>query len=113
MGADGTVLVHVPPSGKEGLESFVGEKGRKEAEAKLSQLTGRRIKLVIEVSTALPDPTVEPDPEPEPEIIEEKAPPEPAPQPAAEVNPAEDFKNDPLIKKALEIFRSEIQTAKP
>jgi DNA polymerase-3 subunit gamma/tau len=110
--SDDTVLVHVPPSGKEGLESFVGEKGRKEAEAKLSQLTGRRIKLVIEVSTALPDPTVEPDPEPEPEIIEEKAP-EPAPQPVADVNPAEDFKNDPLIKKALEIFRSEIQTATP
>lgn len=112
MDTDGTVLVHVPPSGKSGLESFVGEKGRKEAEAKLSQLTGRRIKLVIEVSTALPDPVVEPDPEPEPVIVEEKAP-EPAPEPVVEANPAEDFKNDPLIKKALEIFRSEIQTSTP
>jgi len=34
----------------------------------------------------------------------------PKPEPEKPKDPAEDFKNDPLIKKALEIFKADIQT---
>lgn len=105
--ADGSVLVQLPPTVSSELKSVVGEAGRKDAEAKLSEALGKKIKLMVEVSDHLA----------EPEIAEPEAPAEvPLPasvekiEPAAATDPMEEFKNDPLIKKALEIFAGEIHT---
>ena len=103
------VLVQIPPSFAGELRSVVGEAGRKNAEAKLSEALGTKVNLRLEIG----------------EHLAETSPTETSAQPAASLDepqtsglheekskdPAEEFKNDPLIKKALEIFAGEIQTA--
>jgi DNA polymerase-3 subunit gamma/tau len=101
---DNTVLVALPPSSKEGMESLIGESGRKEAEGKLSDILGKKVKLQLVIGD-VPEP--ESISEEEPEAVEPAKAPVAPPPPA---NPADDFKNDPLIRKALEIFAAEIQT---
>lgn len=104
---ENSVRVKLPPSSAAALRSVVGEDGRKNAEAKLSAMLGRNIKLSLEVGEDLAEPAVEAPPAELPATREKPA--EPSRPKAAD--PAEDFKNDPLIKKALEIFAGEIQTA--
>jgi DNA polymerase III subunit gamma/tau len=102
------VLVHVPSSFAGELRSVVGEAGRKDAEAKMSEALGRKVNLRLEVSEHLAESSqagtdahaVSPD-RPQGPISREEKP----------KDPVEAFKNDPLIKKALEIFAGEIQTA--
>ena len=87
----------------------VGESGRKNAEAKLIEALGKKVNLRLEVGEHLA----------ESHFTETSAPPAAAPvepEPSGfheqkSKDPAEEFKNDPLIKKALEIFAGEIQTA--
>jgi len=106
--SNGYVTVHLPASCRVELESLVGEKGRRDAENRLAELLGKKVKLILEISDKIVDPVAEePELEPTPAIAEAA----PAPVPAAAADPAEDFKNDPLIKKALEIFAGEIKTA--
>ena len=106
-GADqDAVLVQIPPSFAGELRSVVGESGRKDAEVKLGKSLGKRINLRLEISEHL----VEPVPvEAEPAAF--AGPPATGPREETPKDPAEEFKNDPLIKKALEIFAGEIQTA--
>jgi hypothetical protein len=66
---------------------------RKLLETILGEVTGRTISLRCETREGL---EVTPPPPPEPEVPRD---------------PMEEFKNDPLIKRALEIFRAEIQPA--
>lgn len=117
MSGEDTVVVHLPRSCAEQYESFMGEMGRKEAESKLSELLGKRINLRMEVSDHIAEPVVEdiapPVEEPKPvvtpaPIVEKALEPAPVEEPKP-VDISADFQNDPLIKKALEIFRSEIQ----
>jgi len=117
MSGTDSVIVHLPRSCAEQYQSFMGEMGRKEAESKLSEILGRRINLRMEVSDHIAEPVIE-DIVPPPEEPKPAAAPAPAaakpPAPATveEAKPVDvsaDFQNDPLIKKALEIFRSEIQ----
>ncbi len=116
----GEVLVQLPPSCEEDFKSVVGEMGRKDAEAKMAAALGKKIKLILEIAHDLPEPMPE-------ELPPEPAPAAPAPTPtlapvekaaapessaaAATGETLEAFKNDPLIKKALEIFAGEIQTS--
>ena len=104
---ENSVLVKLPPSSASALRSVVGEDGRKNAEAKLNAMLGRNIKLRLEVGEDLAEPTAEAPPTDLPTTLEKPA---EISRPKA-TDPAEDFKNDPLIKKALEIFAGEIQTA--
>lgn len=110
-----SVLVQLPPSEAKELASFLGEMGRKDAEEKLSKALNRRLTLRIEIGEHLTVAEEIPEPEPEPAPSPESKAPEPKPAEAAPQAPAadpmDDFKNDPLIKKALEIFRGEIQTS--
>jgi hypothetical protein len=85
----------------------VGEDGRKNAEAKLGAILGRNIKLRLEIGEDLAESAAEPSPMNPPATAEKII---DIPRPKA-ADPADDFKNDPLIKKALEIFAGEIQTA--
>jgi DNA polymerase-3 subunit gamma/tau len=74
------------------LESLMRANNRKFIEAVLGQLLGRPYHLEAEIRPGL----------------------EPLPVAArTEADPSEGFKNDPLIQKALEIFRAEIQAAEP
>ena len=84
-----------------------GEDGRKNAEAKLSAILGKNIKLRLEVDEDVAEPPAETAPTNLPATVEKPA---ESPKPKA-ADPEGDFKNDPLIKKALEIFAGEIQTA--
>ncbi len=110
-----SVLVQLPPSEAKELASFLGEMGRKDAEEKLSKALSRKLTLRLEIGEHLTVVEEIPEPEPEPAPVPEAKAPEPEPASAAPQAPAGDpmdeFKNDPLIKKALEIFRGEIQTA--
>lgn len=100
--ADGIVHVALPPSSKEGMESVVGESGRKEAEGKLVDILGKKVKLQLVIGDVPEIITEE-----EPEAVEPEAAPEAAPSPA---NPADDFKNDPLIRDALKLFAAEFKS---
>jgi DNA polymerase III subunit gamma/tau len=103
------VIVQIPPSSAGELRSVVGEAGRKNAEAQLSEALGKKVNLRLEVGEHLAEsppaetsaqPAASPD-EPRTSALDEEKP----------KDPVEEFKNDPLIKKALEIFAGEIQTA--
>jgi DNA polymerase-3 subunit gamma/tau len=104
---ENSVLVRLPPSSAAALRSVVGEDGRKNAEAKLSAILGKNIKLRLEVDEDVAEPPAETAPTNLPATVEKPA---ESPKPKA-ADPEGDFKNDPLIKKALEIFAGEIQTA--
>ena len=104
---ENSVLVRLPPSSAAALRSVVGEDGRKNAEAKLSAILGKNIKLRLEVDEDVAEPPAETAPTKLPATVEKPA---ESPKPKA-ADPEGDFKNDPLIKKALEIFAGEIQTA--
>jgi len=105
--SEGGVLVKIPPSSAIELRSVVGEDGRKNAEAKLCAALGRNVKLRLEVDERLAESP------PEDLGAQPAAPVERAAEssPVRPGDPADEFKNDPLIKKALEIFAGEIQTA--
>ena len=104
---ENSVLVRLPPSSAAALRSVVGEDGRKNAEAKLSAILGKNVKLRLEVDEDVAEPPAETAPTNLPATVEKPA---ESPKPKA-ADPEGDFKNDPLIKKALEIFAGEIQTA--
>jgi hypothetical protein len=104
---ENSLLVKLPPSSAAALRSVVGEDGRKNAEAKLTAMLGRNIKLRLEIGEDLAETAAEAPPTDLPTTLEK---PGEISRPKA-TDPAEDFKNDPLIKKALEIFAGEIQTA--
>lgn len=111
MAGESEVLIHLPPSAESELKTVIGEAGRKDAESKLGEILGRKVRVTLEISDGLAEAVV---PEPVAAPAAEKTP-EPAvpPPPAPSADPMAEFKNDPLIKKALEIFAGEIQgTAK-
>ncbi|CAN5741952.1 hypothetical protein BH09VER1_BH09VER1_10800 [soil metagenome] len=115
----GEMKIFLPPSYAADLKSIVGESGRRDAEGKLGEILAKKVKLVFEIGDHLEEALVEeaaPEPPPAapvPAPVAAVAPAVPA-APAAPVAPSaesmEEFKNDPLIKKALEIFAGEIQT---
>ncbi len=88
-------LVAFPPSEKMAYDSILRPGNRKFLEDLLQEITGQVLPLNAELREGL---VVT-----KPELPEEK------PEPPAD--PAADFENDPLIQKALEIFKAEIQPA--
>lgn len=109
--ADG-LLIQFPPSAEMKIRSVVGEAGRKDAEEQLFKVLGKKTKLIFEIGDHLVESVPEPEPEPAPAAAPEAA--APPPPPSAPEKPSEtgeNFRNDPFIKKALEIFAGEIQTS--
>jgi len=119
---DGSILIQLPESVAEEMASVFGEAGRKDAEDKIAVILGRRGKLTLEVASHVADLESGEDEEEAPDSYPSKQFSEPPPAdssnaPAAgQAGPTpdamEEFKNDPLIEKALEIFVGELQTAK-
>jgi DNA polymerase-3 subunit gamma/tau len=102
----GRLIVRFPAALQEAGSSMFMEKGIKDIEARLLQDLGQPTKIVFEFDEGLQSATPEPEPEPEaPKVAEPivEAPP---------VDPMEEFLNDPLIEKALEIFKGTLQTQK-
>jgi DNA polymerase-3 subunit gamma/tau len=101
---DGRLFVRFPASARENSEMWM-EKGLKELESKLTRALARTVRMELEW-----DETLDQQSQPEPVPVREE-PGNPAP-PAPPADPNEDFKNDPFIKKALEVFKSTLQTAR-
>jgi len=104
---DGKGIVRFPVSAKDSASSIFMEQGIKDIESRFLKDLGKPLRIVFEFDEQL---------EPEiPEEIREEPVPTPAPvvelaAPAVPVDPMEDFLNDPLIEKALEIFKGTLQT---
>lgn len=103
---NGRMTVRFPATLREAGNSMFMDKGIKDIEARLLQDLGQPTKIVLEFDEALQASTPEPEPAPE------------APQPVEPVeetpvdDPMAEFLNDPLIEKALEIFKGTLQTQK-
>jgi len=95
--AAGKFRVRFPVSLHEETESLFWEDVRRRTEAILAGKVGEKVELACEFTIE----EVEVAPEPEPEDIAPVA--EAAPEPPKD--PMEDFKNDPLIRMALEKFK--------
>ena len=109
---EGKVVVRFPASARESASSYFMEQGIKEIEQRLLKELNRPTKLEFDFDESLqPVAPVEETPEVReaPPAVEEPAPPAVEEPPA---DPMADFLNDPLIEKALEIFKSTLQTRK-
>ena len=104
---DGKCIVRFPVSAKDSASSIFMEQGIKDIESRFLKDLGKPLRIVFEFDEQL---------QPEiPEEIREEPAPAPVPvvevaAPAVPVDPMEDFLNDPLIEKALEIFKGTLQT---
>jgi DNA polymerase III subunit gamma/tau len=96
LGIEGdSALIGFPPGETLAMDAVQGQQ-RKYLEELLSELAGRPLQIRAQARAGLT-----PAAAPEPEARKEEAP----------RDPVEEFKNDPLIRRALEIFRAEIQPA--
>ena len=104
---DGKGIVRFPLSAKDSAGSIFMEQGIKDIESRFLKDLGKPLRIVFEFDDQL-------EPEIPEEIREEPAPARPPvvelAAPAVSVDPMEDFLNDPLIEKALEIFKGTLQT---
>ena len=104
---DGKGIVRFPVSAKDSASSIFMEQGIKDIESRFLKDLGKPLRIVFEFDDQL-------EPEIPEEIREEPAPARPPvvelAAPAVPVDPMEDFLNDPLIEKALEIFKGTLQT---
>lgn len=98
---DGRLRVIFPTVDHEHTDSLFWEDVRQRTEAELSTRIGSKVSLHCEFTKEVAIPEAEPEP------VEEPLPVEPPKPPA---DPMAEFRNDPLIKRALEIFKAEIQT---
>lgn len=109
---EGKMVVRFPVAARESASSYFMEQGIKEIEQRLLKELNRPTKLEFDFDESLqPVAPVEETPEvcEAPSAVEEPAPPAVEEPPA---DPMADFLNDPLIEKALEIFKSTLQTRK-
>ena len=107
---EGRIVIRFPEASRESASSYFMEQGIKEIEQRLLKEFGRPMRLEFHFDESLqPAAPVEEAPE-----IREEPPAavQTAPHPAEEtpIDPMADFLNDPLIEKALEIFKGTLQT---
>jgi DNA polymerase-3 subunit gamma/tau len=102
--AESRFRVRFPLSEQEQTESFFWDDVKRRVEAALTQRLGEKIEIACEFTAELNAP----EPEPEPVIEEEPASVAQA-APVLAIDPVEEFKKDPLIQRALQIFKAEIE----
>lgn len=110
-----SIHVEFPPSLESHTQTLFWPQAVKKIEEQLSAHLGERINLECRFTGAEPPPPAEQEPTPvvvpkheaKSPSLKPGTPPEPA-APAISAEELDSFKNDPLIKKALEIFRAEI-----
>ena len=103
--APGKFRVRFPVSDQGESESLFWDDVRKHTEALLTEKLGEKVELGCEFTIEIAE-TAEPSAE---ELAAATAEVEEVPA-APATDPMEDFKNDPLIRRALEIFNGKIQT---
>jgi hypothetical protein len=107
---EGRIVIRFPEASRESASSYFMEQGIKEIEQRLLKEFGRPVRLEFDFDESLqPAAAVEEAPEirEEPPAAAQAAPP---PAEETPVDPMADFLNDPLIEKALEIFKGTLQT---
>jgi DNA polymerase-3 subunit gamma/tau len=104
----GGLFVRFPASSQEASETMWMEQGIKDLQSRLTRELSQPVRLVLEFDESLDLPPVF---ESAPEPVRGEAPATPPKEASPPADPMEDFKNDPLIKKALEVFKSTLQTA--
>jgi hypothetical protein len=102
--SEGNLAVRFPAARREQAGSVFMEQGIRDIESRLLRELGKPVRVRFEFDESL---SVEEEPAPEPEPPRDDPPPEPA---APAKDPMEEFLNDPLIEKALEIFKGTLQT---
>ncbi len=107
---NGRMTIRFPAALREAGSSMFMEKGIKDIEVRLLQDLGQPVKIFFEFDESLQASAPQPEPEPEPEPEPPKIPDPVTVQPPAD--PMAEFLNDPLIEKALEIFKGTLQTQK-
>ncbi len=100
--AAGKFRVRFPVSLQEQTESLFWDDLRRRTETALAVKVGEKVELVCEFTGEEAEPLPEPPTEELEPVVETPA--------APAKDPMEDFKNDPLIRKALEIFKGTLQT---
>ncbi len=112
--SEGRLIVEFPKSQKESAESFLWVEPQKILDKELCNALGRPVKFHCEF---IPDqPQEESSPVPEASIQSNEPPPQSEATQAPELSEEakmEEFTNDPLIQKALDIFQAEIISSKP
>jgi DNA polymerase III subunit gamma/tau len=104
---DGKILVRFPESARDSASSYFMEEGVKDIEHRLLKKLGQPHRLLIEFDAAIsPAAPLEEPPDRIEEIPEARV----AAPPPPPADPMEEFLNDPLIEKALEIFKGTLQT---
>ena len=104
------IFIRFPESARESATSYFMEEGLKEIERRLNKEFDRPMKLEMEFDESLQaEPPVQENPEVREEPVAEKEIAQPPPE-EPPADPMADFMNDPLIEKALEIFKSTLQT---
>jgi len=104
----GTFTIEIASSDADQIRSLWWPELRKKCEESLTEALGEKIQLEARVGDFEPEP---PEVEAEPIAEEMAAPPEPKPEPEPEKpDPMKEFQDDPVIKKALEVFKKEVQT---
>ncbi len=110
---EGRIVIRFPESSRESASSYFMEQGIKEIEQRLLKEFGRPMRLEFDFDESLqPVAPVEEMPEPREEPVAAVET-EPSPVEETPVDPMADFLNDPLIEKALEIFKGTLQTRQP
>jgi hypothetical protein len=96
IGAEGrSFLIGYPPEQKSMIETLATDNNRRFLETLLKEISGRDWNVKFVMKEGLPAPVVN-------ETAESA--------PAKKASSAETFKDDPLIKEALEIFKGEIKS---
>ncbi len=103
----GRLRVQFPASLAENTTSFFWPDLQKTAEARLRDALGEKVEFVCDFSEAMTEASApwEEDQAAEPEVVKPVAEKE---EPKADA--METFRDDPLIRKAIEVFRAEIET---
>ena len=100
--SEGNLAVRFPAARREQAGSVFMEQGIRDIESRLLRELGQPVRMRFEFDESM---AVEEEPASEPPRDE------PPPEPAAPAkDPMEEFLNDPLIEKALEIFKGTLQT---
>ena len=102
----GELFVRFPASARDSSETVFMDQGRKDINARLSRELSQPVRIIFEFDE---NAVVPPEPESFPGEPDEP-PMAAAPEPPPPSDPMGDFKDDPLIKKALEIFKSNLPT---
>ena len=104
------IFIRFPESSRESVESVFLDDAIKDIESRLLKELSKPFRVSLEFDANL-QPAAEPViDEPEEIPIAEPVAEESAPLPEPPADPMADFMNDPLIEKALEIFKSTLQT---